>query len=94
MQNKSGVAWLPKNAMKISNTLQRVLGLGPVVRPVEVGLAKLWIKQRLASVFPELRGNPRALEAAYRSLSLEPRAGGPGENETVFEIACHREPEP
>lgn len=79
--------------MKITNTLKRVLGMGPVVRPEDRGFAKLWIKQRLAAVFPELRGNPRALEAAYQALSLEPREGGDGENETIFEIECHREPE-
>jgi hypothetical protein len=79
--------------MKITSMLKRVLGMGPVVHPVDRGLAKRWIKQRLLVVFPELRGNPQALEAAYRSLSLDPRPGEPGENETVFEIACHREPE-
>jgi hypothetical protein len=79
--------------MKISNMLKRVLGMGPVVHPVDRGLAKRWIKQRLVAVFPELRNNPKALEAAYHSLSLEPRSGEDGENETVFEIGCHREPE-
>jgi hypothetical protein len=77
--------------MKITSMLKRVLGMGPVVHPVDGGLAKRWIKQRLLAVFPELRGNPRALEAAYRSLSLEP-AEGSG-SELVFEIGCHREPE-
>ena len=79
--------------MKIYHALKRALGLGPVLHPVEQGMAKRWIKQRLLAVFPELRGNPRALEAAYRSLSLEPRAGGPDEMETVFEIQVHREPD-
>lgn len=73
--------------------LKRVLGMGPVIHPVDRGLAKRWIKQRLVAVYPELRNNPKALEEAYRALSLEPRPGEPGDNETVFEIACHREPE-
>lgn len=77
--------------MKITNMLKRVLGMGPVVHPVDGGLAKRWIKQRLIAVFPELRGNPPALEQAYRALSLEPTVGD--HNEMVFEIGCHREPE-
>ena len=47
-----------------------------------------WIKQRLVVVFPELRNNPRALERAYQTLSLEPRAGSEaGDNDTVFEMS-------
>lgn len=34
-------------------------------------IAKEWIKKRLVALFPELRGNPEALEAAYRELGLE-----------------------
>ena len=34
-------------------------------------LAKEWIKKRLATLFPELRGDPVALENAYRELGLE-----------------------
>jgi hypothetical protein len=34
-------------------------------------IAKEWIKNRLASTFPELRGDPKALEQAYRDLSLD-----------------------
>lgn len=57
----------------------------PRLHPVDQQLAKRWIKQRLLVVFPELRNNPRALEKAYRSLSLEPRAGDEeGDAETVF----------
>ena len=44
--------------------------------------------QRLLVVFPELRNNPGALERAYQSLSLEPRAGeGADEAETVFVLS-------
>ena len=34
-------------------------------------MAKEWIKKRLAALFPELRGDPVALENAYRELGLE-----------------------
>ncbi len=51
-------------------------------------MARRWIKQRLVTVFPELRNNPVALERAYRTLGLEARAGiGPDEAETVFEMS-------
>lgn len=57
------------------------------LHPVEAGLAKRWIKQRLLVVFPDLRNNPRALDRAYRSLGLSPRPGTEeGEHETVFEM--------
>jgi len=57
------------------------------LHPIDQQLAKRWIKQRLASVFPNLRGNPTALEQAYRDLSLEPRPGvEEGEADTVFEM--------
>jgi hypothetical protein len=59
----------------------------PTLHPIDRQLAKRWIKQRLMVVFPELRNNPNALEAAYRALNLEPRPGQEeGESETVFEM--------
>lgn len=52
-------------------------------------MAKRWIKQRLATVFPELRNDAVALERAYQSLSLDPRPGSEeGDNETVFEMSA------
>lgn len=58
------------------------------LHPIEAGLAKRWVKQRLLVVFPELRNNPRALDRAYRSLGLSPRPGTEdGEHETVFEMS-------
>jgi hypothetical protein len=57
------------------------------VHPVESGMAKRWVKQRLLANYPELRNNPAALERAYRTLNLEARAGdGADEPNTVFEI--------
>lgn len=51
-------------------------------------MARRWIKQRLVNVFPELRNNPVALDQAYQSLSLEPRAGTEiGDSDTVFEMS-------
>ena len=70
--------------------IKRAFRREPAIHPVEHGLARRWIKQRLLVVFPELRNNPRALDRAYRALSLEPRAGsGPDEAETVFELKTH-----
>ena len=59
----------------------------PPLHPIDRKMAKRWIKQRLLVVYPELKNNPRALEEAYRSLSLDPRPGQEeGEAETVFEM--------
>jgi hypothetical protein len=68
--------------------IKRAFFREPDLHPVERGMAKRWIKQRLVTVFPELRNNPVALEHAYQSLSLEPRAGTEAdEMETVFELS-------
>ncbi len=80
--------------MKLHHFFQRALGLVPKVHPVERGLARHWTKQRLAAVFPELRGDARRLEAAYRALDLEPRTSHTNPSEMVFEIGLHREIEP
>ncbi len=79
--------------MSLLGAFKRALGMGPVVHPVDRSMAKRWVKQRLLAVYPELRGDPAALEAAYRSLSLDPQPGGPGDAEIVFEIQVHREPD-
>lgn len=71
---------------------KRALGREPALHPVERGLAKQWIKKRLAAVFPELRNNPVALEKAYRELSLEPRLGTKeGDAATYFEMSAPSE---
>ena len=56
------------------------------VHPVEGAMAKRWVKERLKAIYPELRGNPRELERMYRSLSLEPRAGGGEGGAILFEV--------
>jgi hypothetical protein len=71
----------------VFHLIKRAFSHEPPLHPVDRGLAKRWIKQRLAAVFPELRKSPAALEKAYKSLSLEPRPGQhEGEAETVFEV--------
>jgi hypothetical protein len=73
--------------------LKRAFTREPKLHPVDHAMAKRWIKQRLLVVFPDLRNNPRALERAYQSLGLTPRAGTEeGELETVFEVDVHEEP--
>ena len=68
--------------------IKRAFTSEPELHPVDRGMARQWIKQRLVAVFPELRNNPRALERAYQTLGLEPRAGTEaGDNETVFEMS-------
>ena len=68
--------------------IKRAFSREPKLHPVDAGLAKRWIKQRLLVVFPELRNNPRELERAYQSLGLTPREGTEeGDLETVFEMS-------
>jgi hypothetical protein len=68
--------------------IKRAFTREPELHPIERGMARRWIKQRLVTVFPELRNNPTALERAYRTLGLEPRPGAsPDEAETVFEMS-------
>jgi hypothetical protein len=67
--------------------IKRAFSSQPEIHPVERGMARRWTKQRLVTVFPELRNNPMALERAYRTLGLEPRQGHEsGEADTVFEL--------
>jgi hypothetical protein len=67
--------------------IKRAFGHEPPLHPVDQQMAKRWIKQRLVTVYPELKNNPAALERAYRALSLEPRENTtPGEPETIFEM--------
>ena len=72
----------------VFEAIKRAFSREPKLHPVDAGLAKRWIKQRLLVVFPELRNDPVALERAYRSLGLTPREGmEEGEGETVFEMS-------
>ena len=80
--------------MKLLQFIQPALGRPPKLHPVDRGLARHWTKQRLAAVFPELRGDARRLDAAYRALDLAPRASDTNPSEMVFEIGLHREIEP
>lgn len=80
--------------MEMYQFFQRALGLAPKIHPVDRGLARHWTKQRLAAVFPELRGDARGLETAYRALDLEPKPSDTNPSEVVFEIGLHRDIEP
>lgn len=59
----------------LATFIRKMRDNAPPVSRVEGGMAKLWIKRRLLTVFPELRNRPDELEAAYRDLGLEPRRG-------------------
>lgn len=68
--------------------IERAFRREPALHPLDCKLARHWIKQRLATIFPELRNNPTALEKAYHSLNLQPRPGlEEGEAATVFEMS-------
>jgi hypothetical protein len=55
--------------------IKRAFTREPDLHPVERGMARRWVKQRLVAVFPELRNNPTALEHAYQTLDLTVRDG-------------------
>ncbi len=55
------------------------------LHPIDRAAAKFYVKQRLAHIFPELRGDPEALEQAYRDLDLRPQPGAGEGGSTVFE---------
>lgn len=77
--------------MSLKTFVRRAFNMGPVIHPVDRGLAKRYIKQRLLAVYPELRDNPRALESAYRALGQDAQPDDRGG--TVYDLAAHREPE-
>jgi hypothetical protein len=75
------------NYTPLMEFFKRALGREPRLNPVHHGMAKYWIKRRLAAVFPELRNNPKALEKAYRELGLEPKLGSEeGDAAVYFEM--------
>ncbi len=71
----------------IFQLVKRAFRHEPPLHPVDRQLAKRWIKQRLVTVFPELRRNPAALERAYQELGLEVHPGSAeGDADAVFEV--------
>jgi len=70
----------------ILDFFKRRLGAQKPLHPLDRKAAKRYVKQRLAHIFPELRGDPAALERAYRELDLEPRHGAGEGGATVFDI--------
>jgi len=68
--------------------IKRAFTREPELHPIERGMARRWIKQRLVTVFPKLRNNPAALERAYQTLGLEARPGTEAdEAKTVYELS-------
>jgi hypothetical protein len=66
---------------------RKALGREPALHPIDQGLAKQWVKKRLAAIYPELKEDPKALEEAYRAISLEPRLGTEeGDQAAYFEM--------
>jgi hypothetical protein len=66
---------------------RKALGREPALHPIDQGLARQWVKKRLLVVYPELKNDPKALDDAYRSLSLEPRLGTEeGDQAAYFEM--------
>jgi hypothetical protein len=78
------------NTMEEHHLKGRTFTSTPGLHPIDRGLARRWTKQRLAAVFPDLRGDEVGLESAYRALNLEPTFGGDGGSELVFEMTSHR----
>lgn len=72
--------------MNIFEFLKDKLRGEPPVHPVEGRMAKRWVKERLKRVYPELRGDPKALEVAYQALGLEPRPGLGEGGAMMFEV--------
>ena len=74
---RSGLIDLFKRAFRIDTELH----------PLDRRVARRWIKMRLASLFPELRNDPAALDQAYHRLNLEVREESNGRTwQPVFEI--------
>ena len=80
------------NIMEEHRSKMRASSPSAGLHPIDRGLAKHWTKQRLVAVFPELRGDRKRLEMAYRTLDLQPTFGGDGGSELVFEMRLHSEP--
>jgi hypothetical protein len=59
----------------------------PPIHPIDRMMAKRWVKERLKVMYPELRADPRALEAAYQSLTLDALEGQGEGGERLFEIS-------
>jgi hypothetical protein len=70
---------------------KRHLGAEKPLHPIDRRAAKHWVKQRLVHIFPELRGNPEALEQAYQELDMEPRPGLGKGGSMMFEAILPRD---
>ena len=61
----------PSNLRQIFKKLLLPLKPERPLHALDHRIAKEWIKKRLAALYPELRGDPAALEKVYRELGLE-----------------------
>lgn len=64
----------------------------PPISPIDRRLAKRWVKERLKKVYPELRGDPEALERAYQDLGMEAHEGSGKGGAPIFEVRLPGEP--
>ncbi|MGF1656169.1 MAG: hypothetical protein ACFCU3_04225 [Verrucomicrobiales bacterium] len=74
-----------KNAL--NQIFRRLLGDEKPLHPQERGMVKRYIKERLRKLFPELRGNPEALERAYQELDIDiSHEAEPGNEGRTYEM--------
>jgi len=79
--------WIKNMNSPLMQFFRKALGREPALHPVDRGIARQWVKKRLAAIYPEFRNDPQALEAAYQALSLEPRLGTEeGDQAAYFEM--------
>ncbi len=57
--------------IQLASFLERFSSTEPVLRKQDLAVAKRYIKARLKIVYPHLRGDPIALEAAYQKLDIQ-----------------------
>lgn len=72
--------------MSLLDLIRSKLAGEPPVHPVELRMAKRWVKERLKRMYPELRDDPKRLEEVYQSLSLEPSEGGGKGGGAIYEM--------
>lgn len=72
--------------MNFLDRLWQKLSGEPPLHPIDRQMAKRWVKERLKIMYPELRHDPRALEEAYQSLTLEARPGAGKGGQALFEV--------
>ncbi len=59
----------------------------------EIGLAKRFIKSRLKILYPQLRGDPAALERAYEKLDLAVEEVETDTGVIIYELSAPDDPD-